>query len=185
MQYSLIKDILPFDTCILASSMMMDDDSYICGDPQVSNSRTFYSIKYLKVLLPIIQPKLENVWNKNLIPTYVYSRILYPGSDLKRHKDRPSCEYSVTVTLGHNYPEDFQYPIYMEGTPIDIPIGFGATYKGCEVEHWREPLVGNPNNFWIQAFFTMLMRMVLMPITHGIKDILDMSLSMSYNVKTL
>lgn len=153
MKYKLVEDILPLDTCVLASKAMISDKNYEDYDSQVPISKSFYTVPYLEVLLPIIKPKLENVWNKTLIPTYVYSRILYPGAILEPHTDRPSCEYSVTVTLGHNYTEDFQYPIYMEGTPIEIPVGCGATYKGCEVEHWREPLTGTPNNFWIQAFF--------------------------------
>ena len=153
MKYKLLENILPFDSCIIASRSMVNDKNYVYGDCQVAVSRTFFSVPYLEVLLPIIKPRLEEVWGKNLIPTYVYSRILYPGSDLKPHTDRPSCEYSVTVTLGHNYSEDFSYPIYMDGTPVDIPIGWGATYKGCEIEHWREPLIGTPDKFWIQAFF--------------------------------
>lgn len=153
MKYGLVENILPLDTCVLASKIMLQDKNYENGDTQVPISKSFYTVPYLEVLLPVIQPKLENVWGKSLIPTYVYSRILYPGSDLEPHTDRPSCQYSVTVTLGHNYPEDFQYPIYMEGTPIDVPVACGATYKGCDVEHWREPLTGTSDNFWIQAFF--------------------------------
>ena len=153
MKYGLIENILPFDTCVLASKIMLQDKNYEDCDKQVPISKSFYTVPYLEVLLPVIQPRLEIFWGKALVPTYVYSRILYPGSDLKPHLDRPSCEYSVTVTLGHNYPKDFDYPIYMEGTPIEVPVACGATYKGCDVEHWREPLVGNPDNFWIQAFF--------------------------------
>jgi hypothetical protein len=153
MRYSLVENILPFETCVLASKVMLADKNFVDYDEQVPISKSFYTVPYLEVLLPAIQPKLEEVWGKTLIPTYVYSRILYPGAILDPHTDRPSCEYSVTVTLGHNYPEDHSFPIYMEGNPIEIPVGYGATYKGCEVEHWREPLTGNPDNFWIQAFF--------------------------------
>lgn len=153
MKYGLIENILPFDTCVLASKAMFSDENYMDYDEQVPISKSYYTVPYLEVLLPIVKLKLEEFWGKSLIPTYVFSRILYPGAILKPHLDRSSCEYSVTVTLGHNYPEDYSYPIYMEGIPIEIPVGCGATYKGCEVEHWREPLIGNPDNFWIQAFF--------------------------------
>ena len=157
MKYGLIENVLPWDTCIIASSAMIHapKGTYedIGEDEQVPVSKSFSKPPFLEVLLPYVRPQLEKFWGVELTPTYVYSRILYPGSELKKHSDRPSCQYSVTVTLGHNYSEDFQYPIYMDGTPIDIPVGWGATYKGCEVEHWRDPLIGSVDNFWIQAFF--------------------------------
>ena len=157
MKYHLINNLIPWDTCIIASRALLNapkeyyDDIGI--DPQVPISKSFGKPPFLEVLFPYLKPRLEKVWNVELIPTYVFARIMYPGAELRKHTDRPSCEYSVTVTLGHNYSEDFSYPIYMGGNPIDIPVGCAATYKGCEIEHWRDPLIGTPDNFWIQAFF--------------------------------
>lgn len=154
MQYKLIENVLPFDTCVLASKyLLQEENDFFLGDGQVPNAKSFPEAKHISVLLPIVQPQLEKVWGVRLIPTYSYSRVLYPGTSLMPHTDRPACEYSITVTLGHNYPEDFSYPIFMGGVPVDIPVSWGATYKGCEIMHWREPLVGNEDNFWIQAFF--------------------------------
>ena len=153
MKFKLLDNLVPIDTCFLIGTYMLKDSRYKNGDELVPTSKVFLGPSYLDVLLPIIKPKLEKSWGKNLIPTYSYARILYPGSDLEPHIDRPSCEYSVTVTIGHNYENGFSYPIYMEGKPVNIPVGWGATYKGCEVQHWRDPLIGTPENFWIQAFF--------------------------------
>jgi hypothetical protein len=159
MLYHYIEKLLPNDCCVLGSSFMIrdrdqrDPDQQRLGDCQTPGSTVFYNPSYLTILLPVIKPSLERIWGKRLIPAYTYSRILYPGSILEPHTDRPSCEYSVTVTMGHNYPEDFWFPIYMGGTPINIPVGDAVTYKGCEVEHWRDPLIGEPDKFWIQSFF--------------------------------
>ena len=153
MLYKLVENVLPIDTCIIASGYLLGDDRGCSGDFQVSHATVIKNTKYLQVLLPIIQLKLEEVWSKKLIPTYSYSRIMYPKAVLEPHTDRPSCEYSVSVTMWHNYPVDHSFPIYMGGTPIEIPVGCGVTYKGCEVQHWREPLTGDSGNFWIQAFF--------------------------------
>ena len=158
-RYALVENILPLDTCKLVSLEMFrlkNRGIVNSGDSQVPTATTYDHLEYtsfLFVLLPIIKTRLEEFWDKKLIPTYVYSRLLYPGSFLLPHTDRESCEYSVSITLDHNYPKGFEYPIYMENTPINIPIGSGATYLGCEVEHWREPLIGTPENFWAQAFF--------------------------------
>ena len=153
MLYNLVEDLIPIDSCVLACKYMLANRECVEGDNQVPTAHSFGKPIFLEVLLPFLKPRIEQVWDKPLIPTYVYARVLYPGSQLKRHVDRPSCEYSVTVTLGHNYEDGFDYPIYMDGVPIHIPIGWGATYKGLEIPHWREPLVGKPENFWIQAFF--------------------------------
>ena len=34
-----------------------------------------------------------------LVPTYSYHRLYTTGTELKRHKDRPSCEISTTLCL--------------------------------------------------------------------------------------
>ena len=44
-------------------------------------------------MLPVMQKKQDY----NLIPTYSYARIYKNGDELKRHKDRPSCEISTTL----------------------------------------------------------------------------------------
>ena len=97
--------------------------------------------------------------NKDLIPTYSYHRLYTQGTELKRHKDRPSCEISTTLCLGYDnsnvdankYP-DWDWPMFVgpkdgeEGTgglPIHMKPGDMIIYRGDVVEHWREPLWGN------------------------------------------
>ena len=159
MQYKLLENVLPLDTCTLITAYLLkypklNSDFKNPNDGLVNfdHSPSYGDLPYVQVLLPIVKPILENVWNVSLVPTYSYARILKPGSDLPKHRDRPACEYSITITLGHNYDEDFDYPIYMGGLPNYIPVGGGVTYKGCEIEHWREPLIGTPENFWAQVF---------------------------------
>ena len=74
-----------------------------------------------------------------LIPTYSYFRIYTKGNELKKHKDRDSCEISMTVCISY---EGDQWPIFVEGTPIYLKPGDLIIYRGCEVEHWREELKG-------------------------------------------
>ena len=80
-----------------------------------------------------------------MIPTYSYARIYKKGDVLKRHKDRYSCEVSMTMNLGGD-----SWPIYLEpsgetdkeGVKIDLEPGDALIYRGCEVEHWREAFEG-------------------------------------------
>jgi hypothetical protein len=70
---------------------------------------------------------------------------------LKEHIDRPTCEFSATLTIG--YDADTLYPIWLksqgESVPIYLDRGDMLVYKGCEVLHWRETFAGRN---WIQLF---------------------------------
>ena len=66
--------------------------------------------------------------------------------ELKRHKDRFSCEISTTMNLGGD-----SWPIYLEpsgkknmnGIKVDLKPGDMLVYRGCDLEHWREPFKGD------------------------------------------
>ena len=75
-----------------------------------------------------------------LLPTYSFWRMYTYLADLKKHKDRPSCEISVTVKI-NSCGEP--WPIFIEGKKIDLENGDGLIYKGCENEHWREEFQGD------------------------------------------
>lgn len=101
-----------------------------------------------------ILPLMERAVFKKLYPTYIYSRLYYPGYELCRHTDRPSCEYSVSVTMGMGdreepwklFYESYDYD-YVE---FDLPVGKGMVYPGCIAPHWRAPL---EKGWQLQAFF--------------------------------
>ena len=93
----------------------------------------------------IIDITLEDETGLKLYETYSYARIYKTGDELKRHKDRYSCEVSTTLNLGGD-----NWPIYLEpsgkegkeGNKISLRQGDMLIYKGCEVEHWRESFNG-------------------------------------------
>ena len=45
---------------------------------------------------------METMTSLELVPTYSYHRLYTTGTELKRHKDRPSCEISTTLCLGYD-----------------------------------------------------------------------------------
>jgi hypothetical protein len=61
-------------------------------------------------------------------------------ANLDKHKDREACEISVTVMIGS---DKTKWPIFMDGTEINLEVGDAAIYLGCEVEHWREEFKGD------------------------------------------
>ena len=90
--------------------------------------------------------KIENIIDTKLLPQYTFYRLYTEGSELKRHIDRESCEISTTLCLG--YDADYSWPIWFkdrDGNEISIETEPGdmIIYKGCDLEHWREPFKGN------------------------------------------
>jgi len=123
-------------------------------DEQAPGDYSRYGDPIMDSLLSISTEQMCTLTGKELIPTYSYHRLYTTGTELKRHKDRPSCEISTTLCLGYDasnvdaskYP-DWDWPMFVkEDNGKEIPIhmkpGDMIIYRGCNVEHWREPYWG-------------------------------------------
>ena len=114
-------------------------------DGQVPNTYSHYSNIVMETLLLKCQPNMEKATGLKLYPAYTYARIYKKGDELKRHKDRFSCEISTTMNLGGD-----DWPIYLEpsgqnnkkGIKVDLKKGDMLVYSGCELEHWRNKFKG-------------------------------------------
>ncbi len=84
-------------------------------------------------ILDIKLPIVEKESNFKLFPTYSYWRYYVFGGSLSFHKDRPSCEISVTACI-KKYDN---WPIEVEGTSFELEEGDGILYAGCDQEHGR------------------------------------------------
>tara|TARA_R110002049_G_scaffold196125_2_gene365212 strand:+ start:994 stop:1647 length:654 start_codon:yes stop_codon:yes gene_type:complete len=111
-------------------------------DPQVPNTYICYGDFAMETLLIKMLPIMQQQINLDLVPTNSFARVYKKGDELKRHKDRPSCEISATINLGGN-----PWPIFIEpsgergkeGIKVLLEVGDMLAYRGCELEHWREP----------------------------------------------
>ena len=115
------------------------------NDLQVPNTYSIYGDVAMETLLLKMQPLMEKKIKEKITPTYSYARVYKKGDILKRHKDRFSCEISTTLNLGGD-----PWPIYLEpsgkegkkGIKVNLKPGDMLIYKGCDLEHWREPFKG-------------------------------------------
>ena len=107
-------------------------------DQQIPNTYSHYADLVMETLLVKMLPVMKEHTGLDLIPTYSYARVYKKGDELKRHKDRPSCEISTTLNLGGD-----QWSIFIEGEKVLLDIGDMLVYSGCDLEHWREPFEGN------------------------------------------
>lgn len=102
------------------------------------NAIAIYADDVFETLLLNLQPKMEELCGVKLMPTYSYFRKYLKGTDLEKHTDRESCEYSVTIKLACSEPET-PWEIYVDDKPYNLKIGEGLIYKGIEQEHYRKP----------------------------------------------
>tara|TARA_R100001244_G_C5159230_1_gene130771 strand:+ start:795 stop:1430 length:636 start_codon:yes stop_codon:yes gene_type:complete len=117
----------------------------LLGDEQCPKAYAHYADIAMETLLLQALPAVEKHTKLKLIPTYSYARVYTHGDELKRHKDRFSCEVSASVNLGGDL-----WPIYIDptGKPGQAGIKVGLTpgdmliYKGDKSEHWREKFNG-------------------------------------------
>ena len=137
-----------YDTCRQARYFSPFENilGYYEGEnEQIPNTYSQYSNMAMETLLLKCQPGMEKATGLKLYPAYTYARIYKKGDELKRHKDRFSCEISTTMNLGGD-----DWPIYLEpsgakgkkGVKIDLKPGDMLVYRGCDLEHWREKFKG-------------------------------------------
>ena len=124
--YCRIKHRVNFDS--FDTNQNVNGDTYFYADPLMES----LMINKLNIM--------EKETGLELLCTYTMWRMYTINADLKKHKDRPSCEISVTVMINS---DGTPWPIYMGGTEINMEPGDAAIYLGCEIEHWREEFQGD------------------------------------------
>ena len=90
-------------------------------------------------------------------PSYVYFACYLSGAELRKHIDRPQCEFSVTLSLDFS-PEPAlatSWPIRLD-TPAGAitvyqALGDGLVYRGTKVPHYRTRLA--PDRTSTSIFF--------------------------------
>lgn len=99
-----------------------------------------YSDTIMESLMINKKEKMESLTNLKLDPTYSYWRMYTKNSELLKHKDRESCEISVTVMLGSDYKPWY---FHIEEDKYDLEPGDAIIYEGCKLFHYREPFKGD------------------------------------------
>tara|TARA_R100001510_G_C7633538_1_gene192058 strand:+ start:482 stop:1021 length:540 start_codon:yes stop_codon:yes gene_type:complete len=104
-----------------------------------AGSKSVYADPVFENLLSFIKPKVEKSYGKELVPTYSFWRTYFKTQDCPPHKDRPSCEVSVTLCIDASDKKDM-WPISVEDQIFKLNVGEGVIYNGCVQEHWRHEL---------------------------------------------
>jgi hypothetical protein len=148
-----LSGVLPKEFCQFFTHVLMRQTELPGkkGDEQIPNAKAIIDHEIMfDTLQERLWPMMELVVGEELLPTYSYARLYSNGDELTKHTDRPACEVSITIQLGRSH--HYAWPIYMGGQRFDMGEGDGIIYKGCDIEHWREPCNGPKNYYSGQVF---------------------------------
>lgn len=144
--YVVLQNALTKDQCSELTKYMFDlyEKGHLTKDDQCPLSDSIYGSPVFDDLLQKFTKPIGDSVGRTLLPTYTYARIYRPGEVLKKHKDRPACEISATLTLG--YDAEVVWPIFFDEekeVSVNLEVGELAVYKGCDIVHWRPAFKGN------------------------------------------
>ena len=115
------------------------------GDGCMPGTPSIYADPMMETLLEALRPHVEQATSLHLYPTYAYFRVYKADDVLPRHTDRPSCEISLTLSLG--YRAKRPWPIWIDGasgaSSVDLNPGDAMLYRGIECAHWRTAFDGD------------------------------------------
>lgn len=115
---------------------------------QVNGSLVRYSHPQYGEIHSRIRLILQYILGVELYNTYYYDRFYFVGQRLDRHMDRDACEISVSIQVSSNTGHPWPFCLEtLEGKEIgaNIEDGWGIVYRGCDIEHWRDPLKSKYN----------------------------------------
>jgi hypothetical protein len=116
------------------------------GDGQSPRRYVAHNEPVARFFHQVLAPTLSLVVGEPLKPSYVYMASYLSGAELKKHTDRPQCEFSVTLCLDFSPEPELQtpWPIQLDTPSGTIKVyqalGDGLAYRGMQLPHFREIL---------------------------------------------
>lgn len=138
----------------IVSDQVKNPPAHFRPDPQCEKRYPLGRHFITEALLHATTPMVSKIAGMDLLPTYAFPVINFPGAELVRHTDRPACEVTATLTVV-NEPNTI-WPIFVEDAEktthrFDLSPGDFLIYDGINFPHWREPQ--DPGHFNISVFF--------------------------------
>jgi hypothetical protein len=165
--YLILKNLIPqalADYCTAVAFEMIRDGRYVyAGVPPHEHSRTWnvgghsctchFANNPFYMLLYSLTPKISEILEQEIVPTYCYQRTYLRGSLMAYHTDRASSQYALTMNLGQSHKWSISIVNrstgkhdQFQGNPGDAML-----YMGTALEHHRNNYDGD--------WYTQLMMM--------------------------
>jgi hypothetical protein len=121
---------------------------------QVIGAHSKYGDPAMESMLLHLHKLMEENTGLTLYPTYSFYRVYRNGDELTKHRDRPSCEISCTVCFNYSYNDlEYTWPIFIDNSKVILNPGDLVIYRGCDLNHWREPFDIDKDAWHVQGFF--------------------------------
>lgn len=119
------------------------------SDPAAHVNSELNWLPFIRLLVQKI-PEVSTIVGEEVLPTYTYARWQTKGHNLTRHRDRPSCEISLSLNLKKDTAWGFwiQKPTGEE-VELNLNPGDAVLYLGCQADHWRNQFEGEEH---VQVF---------------------------------
>ena len=153
--YVLLKNVLSKELRDFITQYALFDEmqDFQTDGGQVPNAHAKYADPAMESLLLYLHEVMEKNTGLSLYPTYSFYRVYRNGDILHPHKDRPSCEISTTVCFNYSYDDsEYNWPIIMDGSKIEMKPGDIVVYRGIDLEHAREEFTPPGDDWHVQAF---------------------------------
>ncbi len=105
---------------------------FAASDKQVLGAPAVYADPRMELLLARFTPIVEAEAGVTVYPTYSYFRVYKKGHRLKKHKDRPSCEIGLSLSLGYDPDERWAFWVMGGARP-------SSTWQSAMQFYTKEP----------------------------------------------
>ena len=141
------------------ANSVMENNKILLNDlePCYNHERGKVIMKYAPsscvFIMKRIQPILEKIVGEELLPTYWFMTTYYNKSFMSRHKDKQTCEISVSMNLESSVDWELKLTdLQGINRKLITPVGSGVAYMGYDLYHWRSPLNCDGDKKYTQLF---------------------------------
>ena len=123
----------------------------------LANVHREYGDFMMETLLSNFTPLIEKATGLELWPTLSFYYTYKKGNQLKKHKDRSSCQIVAGLCIGADSvfkTNNGKWPLILnlenQPTPIELAFGDLVIFNGHDTEHWRDIYTGT---WFVSAIF--------------------------------
>lgn len=118
------------------------------GDAHVRDRAVIHNERLAQYYHQQLSGLIAKITCQSIKPSYSYFAAYRRGAVLPKHVDRPQCKFTISLLLDYasNELDDHDWPLYIEKpatreqTAINLRLGDGVLFSGCELPHYRHAL---------------------------------------------
>src|SRR5690606_21265419 len=117
---------------------------YQIGDPMVPRRNVIHNEPLMQFLHQQLAPLIQELLAEPIKPSYAFLASYQAGAELRRHTDRPQCDWNASLLLD-SHPEPAEpWPFWLEQAQgraqIALRPGDLVFYSGLRNPHGRDTL---------------------------------------------